>query len=75
MLAARGQAEPYARALPASEGRPPFVIVVGARYNNRRLTIFTTNYTDARRHPAEERLEVASACASGVASTRCAKQL
>jgi SAM-dependent methyltransferase len=28
MLAARGQAEQYARALPASEGRPPFVIVV-----------------------------------------------
>ena len=28
MLAARGQAEQYARALPAAEGRPPFVIVV-----------------------------------------------
>ncbi len=28
MLRARGQAEQYARALPAEEGRPPFVIVV-----------------------------------------------
>ena len=27
MLRARGQAEQYARALPASEGRPPFVVV------------------------------------------------
>ncbi len=28
LLRARGQAESYARALPASEGRPPFVVVV-----------------------------------------------
>ncbi|MGI9105467.1 MAG: class I SAM-dependent DNA methyltransferase, partial [Pyrinomonadaceae bacterium] len=28
MMAARGQAEQYARALPAAEGRPPFIIVV-----------------------------------------------
>lgn len=28
MMAARGQAEQYVRALPASEGRPPFLIVV-----------------------------------------------
>jgi hypothetical protein len=28
MMAARGQAEQYARALPLSEGRPPFLIVV-----------------------------------------------
>jgi hypothetical protein len=28
MLRARGQAEQYARALPATEGRPPFIIVV-----------------------------------------------
>jgi len=28
MMAARGQAEQYARALPAAEGRPPFLIVV-----------------------------------------------
>jgi DNA replication protein DnaC len=27
------------------------------RYNDRRLTIFTTNYTDTRRTPAEETLE------------------
>jgi len=28
MLRARNQAENYARALPASEGRPPFLIIV-----------------------------------------------
>ncbi len=28
MMAARGQAEQYARALPVSEGRPPFLIIV-----------------------------------------------
>jgi hypothetical protein len=28
MLKARGQAEQYARALPAMEGRPPFLVVV-----------------------------------------------
>ncbi|MCA1636270.1 MAG: class I SAM-dependent DNA methyltransferase, partial [Acidobacteria bacterium] len=28
MMAARGQAEQYARALPSSEGRPPFLVVV-----------------------------------------------
>jgi hypothetical protein len=28
MMAARGQAEQYARALPASEGRPPFLVIV-----------------------------------------------
>ena len=31
MLKARGQAEQYARALPASEGRPPLLIVVDAQ--------------------------------------------
>ncbi len=31
--------------------------IIGTRYNNQRLTIFTTNYTDARCHPAEETLE------------------
>ena len=31
--------------------------VIGRRYNDRKLTIFTTNYTDERRHPAEETLE------------------
>ncbi len=31
LLRARGQAESYARALPASEGRPPFVVVVDVR--------------------------------------------
>jgi DNA replication protein DnaC len=31
--------------------------VIGRRYNDRKLTIFTTNYTDERRHAAEETLE------------------
>jgi DNA replication protein DnaC len=31
--------------------------VVNARYNDRRLTIFTTNYRDERGQPAEETLE------------------
>ncbi len=37
--------------------RDAMMQIIGTRYNNRRLTIFTTNYTDARRHPAEEILE------------------
>lgn len=32
MLRARGQAERYVRALPASEGNPPFVVVVDVRH-------------------------------------------
>ena len=31
--------------------------VIGKRYNDRRLTIFTTNYSDTRRTPAGETLE------------------
>lgn len=31
--------------------------IIGTRYNDRRLTIFTTNYLDVRRTPAEETLE------------------
>jgi DNA replication protein DnaC len=31
--------------------------IIGTRYNDRRLTIFTTNYLDARRNPADETLE------------------
>ena len=31
--------------------------VIGTRYNDRKLTIFTTNYLDARRQPADETLE------------------
>jgi DNA replication protein DnaC len=31
--------------------------VIGTRYNERKLTIFTTNYPDARRQPSEETLE------------------
>ncbi len=31
--------------------------IIGKRYNDRRLTIITTNYTDVRHTPAEETLE------------------
>ena len=31
--------------------------IIGARYNERKLTIFTTNYIDMRRDPADEILE------------------
>ncbi len=37
--------------------RDTMMQVIGTRYNNLRLTIFTTNYTDVCRHPAEETLE------------------
>ncbi|MCP9496791.1 MAG: ATP-binding protein [Pyrinomonadaceae bacterium MAG19_C2-C3] len=37
--------------------RDTMMQIIGTRYNNQRLTIFTTNYTDARCHPAEETLE------------------
>jgi len=31
--------------------------IIGTRYNDKKLTIFTTNYLDARRAPADETLE------------------
>ena len=37
--------------------RDTMMQIIGTRYNNRRLTIFTTNYFDARHTPAEETLE------------------
>jgi DNA replication protein DnaC len=37
--------------------RDTMMQVINARYNDRKLTIFTTNYTDMRRTPAEETLE------------------
>jgi DNA replication protein DnaC len=37
--------------------RDTMMQIIGTRYNERRLTIFTTNHGDARRHPAEETLE------------------
>ena len=37
--------------------RDTMMQIINARYNDRRLTIFTTNYSDARRSPAEETLE------------------
>ncbi len=37
--------------------RDTMMQIIGTRYNEQKLTIFTTNYGDARRHPAEETLE------------------
>lgn len=37
--------------------RDTMMQIIGTRYNERRLTIFTTNYGDARRRPEEETLE------------------
>ena len=37
--------------------RDTMMQIIGTRYNERKLTIFTTNYTDARRQPSEETLE------------------
>lgn len=37
--------------------RDTMMQIIGKRYNERRLTIFTTNYGDARRQPEEETLE------------------
>jgi DNA replication protein DnaC len=37
--------------------RDTMMQVINTRYNDRKLTIFTTNYLDARRQPADETLE------------------
>lgn len=37
--------------------RDTMMHIISARYNNRKLTIFTTNYPDMSSHPAEETLE------------------
>ena len=37
--------------------RDTMMQVINTRYNDRKLTIFTTNYTDTRRQPSEETLE------------------
>ena len=37
--------------------RDTMMQIINTRYNNKRLTIFTTNYLDARRAPADETLE------------------
>src|SRR5215207_8300010 len=37
--------------------RDTMMQIIGSRYNNRRLTIFTTNYVDVCHHAAEETLE------------------
>lgn len=56
MVSARGQAEQYARALPASEGRPPFLIVVDVGYSIELYSEFSRTggnyipYPDPRTH-------------------------
>jgi hypothetical protein len=56
LLRARAQAESYARALPASEGRPPFVVVVDVGHVIELYAEFTrsgatyTPFPDARSH-------------------------
>ncbi len=56
MLAARGQAESYAKALPASEGWPPFIIVVDVGYSIELYSDFSRSgktyipFPDARSH-------------------------
>ncbi|MBV8855917.1 MAG: ATP-binding protein [Acidobacteria bacterium] len=37
--------------------RDTMMQIIGKRYNDKKLTVFTTNYSDARRNPAEETLE------------------
>jgi DNA replication protein DnaC len=37
--------------------RDTMMNIIGKRYNDKRLTVFTTNYLDARRAPADETLE------------------
>lgn len=37
--------------------RDTMMQIIGTRYNNRKLTVFTTNFMDTRHHPAEETLE------------------
>ena len=37
--------------------RDTMMQIIGKRYNDKKLTIFTTNYMDARRNPSEETLE------------------
>ncbi|MCA1628038.1 MAG: ATP-binding protein [Acidobacteria bacterium] len=37
--------------------RDTMMQIINTRYNDRKLTIFTTNYLDGRRAPAEETLE------------------
>ena len=56
MLAARGQAEQYVRALPATEGNPPFLVVVDVGHSIDLYSDFTRSgktyvpFPDARSH-------------------------
>jgi DNA replication protein DnaC len=44
-------------AKPTDWARDMMMQIVGARYNDRRLTVFTTNYPDERHAPSDETLE------------------
>ncbi|MBE2203679.1 MAG: class I SAM-dependent DNA methyltransferase [Chthoniobacterales bacterium] len=71
MLKARGQAEQYARALPATEGRPPFLIVVDVGHSIELYSEFTRTggsyvpFPDPQSH----RILLAKLCDSDVRET------
>ena len=49
--------------------------IINTRYNDKKLTIFTTNYPDERTGDGKETLRTASVSASGRGSMRCARPL
>ena len=55
--------------------RDTMMQIIGTRYNERRLTIFTTNYRTCAGSRRRRRWRTASACDSAAASTRCAERL
>ena len=42
---------------PTDWARDTMMQIINTRYNDKKLTVFTTNYADARRAPADETLE------------------
>ena len=61
MLRARGQAERYARALAAAEGRPPFLVVVDVGHTIELYTEFTQPAAPTSRSPTRSRTASSSA--------------
>ncbi len=74
---ARGQAEGYARALPAAEGRPPFLVVVDVGHVIELYADFTcsgatyTPFPDSRSH----RIRLADLCAGNEAGSTVRQRL
>ncbi|MCK6405133.1 MAG: class I SAM-dependent DNA methyltransferase [Rhodocyclaceae bacterium] len=77
MQRARGQAEGYARALPAAEGRPPFLVVVDVGHVIELYADFTcsgatyTPFPDSRSH----RIRLAELCAESDAGSAIRQRL